>query len=85
MKLFSLLLSVSLLGGALTPGPLDGVYHSEYLTMRISDSLATFLYSEGHGVTYTIAVCTLTEETDNFIRRYNDLPYYRVRKCIQFE
>ena len=85
MKLFSLLLSVSLLGGALTPGPLDGVYHSEYLTMRISDSLATFLYSEGHGVTYTIAVCTLTEETDNFIRLDNDLPYDRVMKCIQFE
>ena len=67
------------------PGPLDGVYHSEYLTMRISDSLATFIFSEGHGITYTVAVCTLTEETDNFIRMDGPSPYDRVMDCIQFE
>ena len=85
MKLFSFLLSMSLLGGALTPGPLDGVYHSEKLTMRICDSLATFIFSVGHGITYTVAECTLTEETDNFYRMDGPSPYDRVMDCIQFE
>ena len=67
------------------PGPLDGVYHSEYLTMNICDSLATFTFSEGHGITSTVAVCTLKEETDNFIRLDSASPYDRVKDCIQFE
>ena len=67
------------------PGPLDGVYHSEYLTMHICDSLATFTFSEGHGVTYSVAVCSLTKETDSFIRLDSPSPNDRVMACIQFE
>ena len=67
------------------PGPLDGVYHSEYLTMNICDSLATISFYEGHGITYTIAVCTLTQETDDFIRLDSPSPSDRVMNCIQFE
>ena len=85
MRLFSLFLSMSLFGGALMPGPLDGVYHSEYLTMNICDSLATISFYEGHGITYTIAVCTLTQETDDFIRLDSPSPSDRVMNCIQFE
>ena len=85
MRLFSLFLSMSLFGGALMPGPLDGVYHSEDLTMHICDSLATFTFSEGHGVTYSVAVCSLTKETDSFIRLDSPSPNDRVMACIQFE
>lgn len=67
------------------PGPLDGVYHSEYLTMNICDGLATISFYEGHGITYTIAVCTLTQEADDFIRLDSPSPSDRVMNCIQFE
>ena len=67
------------------PGPLDGVYHSEYLTMNICDSLATFTFSEGHGITYTVAVCTLKEDTEFFVRLDSALPDDRVEDCILFE
>ena len=76
---------MSLFGGALMPGPLDGVYHSEYLTMNICDGLATISFYEGHGITYTIAVCTLTQEADDFIRLDSPSPSDRVMNCIQFE
>ena len=51
----------------------------------ICDSLATFTFSEGHGVTYSVAVCSLTKETDSFIRLDSPSPNDRVMACIQFE
>ena len=86
MKLFSFLLSMSLLGGALTPGPLDGFYHSkEGLTIQIRDNQAIITYSEGHSIIDTVSVCTITDEDDNFIRIDSPSPYDRVMSCIRFE
>ena len=86
MLLFFLLLSLLLLGVPSVPSSLDGFYHSKKgLTIQISEGQAVISYSEGNSIERTVAVCTITEENDSFIRIDGPSPYDRVMSCIRFE
>ena len=86
MKSLLSLVLLFILGGPLLPSSLDGFYHSEDgLTIHISNGQAVFSYSEGHSIERTVAVCTITEEDEHFIRIDSPTPYDRVMDCIHFE